>query len=85
MSSGIQTSFGHVGHSAEIKMHLTIAGKRLSVRQMGPDFLIMDPSEDYPPTIAQLYLSVDGHEREWPVFLPDGITGISRRVTITKP
>ena len=65
-------------------MHLTIDGKRLSVGQMGPDFLIMDAPEDYAPTVAQLYLSVDGHEREWPVFLPDGISASSRRVVIAR-
>ena len=65
-------------------MHLTIGGKRLSVGQMGPDFLIMDATEDCPPTVAQLYLSVDGNEREWPVFLPEGISAGSRRVVIAK-
>lgn len=84
MSSPIQTSFGHVGHSAEVKMHLTVDGKRLSVGQMGPDFLIMDATEDYAPTIAQLYLSVDGNEREWDIHLPEGISAGSRRVVIAK-
>ena len=65
-------------------MHLTIDGKRLSVGQMGPNFLIMDATEEYAPTVAQLYLSVDGNEREWPVFLPDGISAASRRVAIAK-
>jgi len=65
-------------------MHLTINGKRLSVGQMGPDFLIMDAAEEYAPTVALLYLSVDGHEREWTVFLPEGISAGSRRVVIAK-
>lgn len=76
------SSFGHVGHSAEVKMHLTIAGERLSVRQMGPDFLIIDATEGHAPTVVQLYLSVDGNEREWDIHLPEGIAAGSRRVLI---
>lgn len=65
-------------------MHLTIAGERLSVRQMGPDFLIIDATAAHAPTVAQLYLSVDGNEREWDIHLPEGISAGSTRVVIAK-
>lgn len=65
-------------------MHLSVAGERVSVRQMGPDFLIIEPTEERAPTVAQLYLSVDGRAREWEVFLPDGIAEGSRRIAIAK-
>ncbi len=63
-------------------MHLTIAGERIAVRQLGPDFLIIDPTAEQAPTVGQLYLCVDGNEREWSVFLPEGILKTSRRVMI---
>ena len=84
MSSSILPSFAHTGHSADVKMHLLIEGRTLSVGQLGPDFLILDTAIDHPPTSGRLFVAVDGNEREWDVHLPKGISAGSRRVVIAK-
>ncbi len=54
-------------------MHLSVNGHIFSIGQLGPDFLLLDDPNDHPPTTAEITLSIDGRERRWQVFLPDGI------------
>ena len=63
-------------------MHLLLDGQMLSVGQLGPDFLILDPAIDHPPANARLFFSLDGNEREWEIRLPEGMSAGSRRVVI---
>jgi hypothetical protein len=82
MSSSILASYSQTGHSADVKMHLILDGKPLSISQLGPDFLILETPVNHPPDTAILFFSIDGNERIRDVRLPEGISAGSRRVTI---
>ena len=84
MSSSILASYNYAGHSADVKMHLVLDDKTLSIGQLGPDFLILDAPIDHPPTNAILFFSIDGKESERHVRLPKGISTESPRVVIAK-
>jgi hypothetical protein len=71
-------------HSAQIEMRLIVNGGSISITQMGPDFLFIDPAEDHPPSDATIVLQVDQKERRWKVRLPDGIRTGQTRVPIAK-
>jgi hypothetical protein len=70
------------GHSSLVQMRLIINGLSIPVRQMGPDFVLVDSSADVPPGDATIALSVDGKERRWRVRLPEGVSKESDRVTL---
>jgi hypothetical protein len=55
-------------------MSLSVEGRVLPIAQLGPDFIILEKSADHPPAEAEIRLSIDGRERRWKVFLPDGLT-----------
>jgi hypothetical protein len=61
-------------HSADIRMELRIKDLVLIIGQLGPDFLMLRNPIDHPPTEAEIWMSIDGHERLWPVHLPEGIS-----------
>jgi hypothetical protein len=63
-------------------MRLLVNGFTLPVRQMGPDFVLVDDPRTHPPSAATLFLRVDDSERSWPVRLPEGITAGCDRVVI---
>jgi hypothetical protein len=60
-------------HSADVRMKLTVEGRVLPIAQLGPDFLILKEAADHPPGEAEITLSIDGSERRWKVYLPDGL------------
>jgi hypothetical protein len=72
------------GHSANVVMALHLNGHALSIAQMGPDFLLLDEPAEHPAGIAQVFLSVDGHEERWAVRLPEGIRLGEKRVSVSK-
>ncbi|HEX5176735.1 MAG TPA: hypothetical protein VFV83_06900 [Chthoniobacteraceae bacterium] len=74
MSSSIATSYGQVGHSAEVKMRLELGDASLSVAQLGPDFLILRNPVEQAAADAVLFFSVDGNERRREIHLPEGIS-----------
>jgi len=84
MSSSILASYQRTGHSADVKMHLILDGKTLSIGQMGPDFLILDSPIEHPPANAVLFISIDGNESKREIHLPQGISTNSPRVVIAK-
>ena len=63
-------------------MRLLVNGFSIPVRQMGPDFLLVDSPVDHPPTNASLILRVDQSESSWEVRLPEGISAASERIVI---
>jgi hypothetical protein len=77
-------SYAQRGCSSRVEMHLLVNGSSLPIAQMGPDFLLLDKPVDHPPAQATIVLSVDGSERHWPVFLPDGLAVGRERVMIVK-
>ena len=66
-------------------MELHVNGRVLSIGQLGPDFLILRETAEYPPTEAEISLSVDGRTRRWRVRLVDGIaaTRVKTRISGT--
>ncbi len=72
-----------VGHSADVRIHLHINGCVLPVAQLGPDFLVLRNPVDHPPGDAQIFMSIDGQEKRWPVHLTDGIDAKKRKTRIS--
>lgn len=62
------------GYSAEVQLRLVIGERVLPLAQVGPDRIVLRESADCPPTAAEIVMHVDGRERRWPVYLPDGIS-----------
>jgi hypothetical protein len=71
-------------HSACVQMRLLIGGHSLRVAQMGPNFLILDDTADYPPGNAEIVLSVDGQAERWTVHLPNGLHAGQKEVLVSK-
>lgn len=63
-------------------MHLVVNGFSLPIRQMGPDFLLLETPVNHPPAPANIVMQVDQNERTWAVSLPEGISAQSNRVRI---
>ena len=70
------------GHSADVQIHLNVNGFTLPVGQLGPEFLILREPTEHPPAEAEIVMSVDGNERRWNVFLPEGISAGKTRTKI---
>jgi len=63
-------------------MWLIVDGTSISILQMGPDFLLVEPTNDHPPGEATIVLQVDESERRWQVRLPHGISKASNRIVL---
>ena len=63
-----------LGHSADVQIYLNVNGFVLPVGQLGPEFLILRESTEHPPVEAEIVMSIDGRERRWNVYLPEGIS-----------
>ena len=62
------------GYSADVRMHLTVAGRTIQIRQIGPDFIMVDNSVELLPSQGEITMSIDGRVKQWQVALPDGIS-----------
>ena len=71
------------GHSATVRMQLFVNGQVLKIAQIGPRFLMLDHPISYPPSEAEVLMSVDGREERWRVRLPDGISVVARTTAIS--
>jgi hypothetical protein len=72
------------GHSADVRMALLLNERVLPIAQLGPDFLFLVSPASHPPGLAEVLLSVDGHEERWTVRLPDGIQPADERVSVSR-
>src|SRR5438105_15508959 len=68
------TSLKKPAYSADVRMLLSINGHTLSIGQLGPDFIILRNPTDVPPCQAEIAVWIDGRERRWNVYLPQGIS-----------
>jgi hypothetical protein len=66
-------------------MDLSINGHVLSIGQLGPDFIILRNPTFHPPSEAEIRLSIDGRERRWGVYLPQGISETVPKTKISHP
>lgn len=71
-------------HSADVQMHLSVAGQVLTIGRLGPDYVILDSPIDHPPSVAEVSLSVDGQANRWQVWLADGLSASRPRTPISK-
>ena len=69
-----------LGYSAEVRLHLEVAGRILELAQIGPDSVILRTTAEIHPCEAEVVMRVDGRQRRWPVYLPDGISSQAKRV-----
>lgn len=65
-------------------MHLQVNGHTLPIRELGGDFLVLAQSIDHPPTEAELFLSIDGHERRRTLWLARGLSASNWEVDISR-
>ncbi len=63
-------------------MHLQVGDETHSVAQLGPDFVILEHAANLAPCDAVLHFSIDGNERERPIYLPAGASAAQRRTPI---
>jgi hypothetical protein len=73
------------GHSSNVQMHLSVNGHVLKIGQLAPNFVILQESIAHPPAQAEIFMSVDGHESRWQVFLVNGITPAESKTAIALP
>ncbi len=70
------------GHSAEVRIRLTVNGHVFSVAQLGPDFVVLRDAVNHAPGRAQITMSIDDDRKQWPVELVDGIHTNRRKTPI---
>ncbi len=65
-------------------MKIAVNGHRYRVGQLGPDFIILN-EEPLPcgPGIAEMFLSIDGQEETWAVYLPGGLSAAWKETPIS--
>lgn len=63
-------------------MHLDVGGERLPVDQLGPDFALVNATENHLPGPARLSVAVDEVLTVRPVFLPEGIPSGAARIRL---
>jgi hypothetical protein len=56
----------------------------IEIAQLAPDFLITTDRWEHPPGKAEIRYRVDGKERRWMVYLPDGLGPTSKTARILK-
>lgn len=62
------------GYSAEVRLHLVVAGDEFSLSEIGPDGITLRNPMSLSPCEADVVMDVDDHRRVWRVWLPDGIS-----------
>ncbi len=65
-------------------MELRVNGHILPIAQMGFGSLILENSIEHPPTEAEIRVSIDGHERRWPVRLDEGLSAARLQTRISR-
>ncbi len=64
-------------------MELLLESGCFPVGQLGPDFLLLKRAINHPPAEATLVVRVDQSERQWKIWLPEGMSAAARRVSIS--
>jgi hypothetical protein len=72
------------GHSADVRMTLSINGHVLPIGQLGPNFIVLREPIEHPPVDASIQLIIDGDESTWSVHLPNGIQVAEPKTTTVR-
>ena len=76
------TNNNYGAYSAQVKMRLLVNGQSIRITHMGPDFLLVECNDSYPPGEATIMMRVDESESQWRVRLPNGISKDSKHVAL---
>jgi hypothetical protein len=63
-------------------MELNVNGAIYQIGQLGRDFLTLRDATDQPPAEGEIAMWINGDERRWDVFLPEGISSDKARTRI---
>ena len=69
-------------HSADVRLELRLNGHILSISQLCPDFFVFANPINYPPTEAEIGMSIAGHESGWRVRPIKGLSTERRKSRI---
>ena len=73
-------------YSANVRLHLVMGERTLELAQIGPSDIVLRTPTDLPPGDAEIVMDVDGHQRRWPVRLPQGASvTLPTTTTVTIP
>ena len=72
------------GYSARVELEMIVAGRKIELSQVAPEFVILQQPMELAPTLAEIVVRVDGHENRRLVRLVEGIQLSSRRVKVEK-
>lgn len=74
-------TFWNDGYSAHVDIYLLIAGKQLSVAQVGPrELVLQQPYELAPGSSGELVIEVDGQSILYPITIPGGASALSPKI-----
>jgi hypothetical protein len=80
------SSFNGNGYSSNVRLHLVVGDRTLELAQIGPNDIVLRTPTDLPPGDAEIIMEIDGHERRWPIHLPQGASvNTPTTATITAP
>lgn len=68
-------------YSAHVEMYLLLDDQTLPLGQLGPAHCILDQPAQFPPRQGEIVLNIDGSESRLPVYLPDGASPATCRVS----
>jgi len=71
-------------YSADVRLHLEVDGRVVSLAQTGPEHIMVREPIDLPPCDAEVIVNVDGREHRSRVWLVDGMSKDSRQVKISR-
>ena len=72
-------------YSAIVEMELRIGDLIWPISHMGRDFLILQPTPvGHLPINAEIAVTIDGQQRCWQVYLPDGIRPDRKKTRIIR-
>ena len=79
MSHPVATSY-----SSTVQLELHAHGQIFPLAEIGPDSVYLREPAALPPCEAEVIMLIDGHQRTWRVFLPDGLS-LSSKLATTQP
>jgi hypothetical protein len=72
------------GYSSTVQLKLITADREFELASIGPDSISLRTPISLEPCNGRVLMTVDGHERNWNVLLPEGADLSNRFVTIRR-
>lgn len=61
-----------IRYSANVTLILRVGDQTFNLAKIGPDCLVLRTPMELPPCCGEIIMTVDGHERRWPIRLHNG-------------